>query len=122
MNTLPIIDIAGTDFLVDLRRMEFREVANPSNKITFYDFQDNGDHLLLQYDTETRNVYRGLDGKLPDPGQVQIIRLQPLDQLDPATFTLLQGRQDTRLEQLQKAVRLLNQPLEDRPAHHPKLK
>ncbi len=122
MKTLPIIDIAGTDFLVDLQRMEFREVANPSNKITFYDFQDNGDHLLLQYDTETRNVYRGLDGKLPEPGQVQIIRLQPLDQLDPATFTLLQGRQDTRLEQLKKAVRLLNQPLEDRPAHHPKLK
>ncbi|HLZ89690.1 MAG TPA: hypothetical protein VKQ52_20695, partial [Puia sp.] len=79
-------------------------------------------HLLLQYDTETRNVYRGLDGKLPEPGQVQNIRLQPLDQLDPATFTLLQGRQDTRLEQLKKAVRLLNQPLEDRPAHHPKLK
>jgi len=122
MKTLPIIDIAGTDFLVDLQRMEFREVANPSNKITFYDFQDNGDHLLLQYDTETRNVYRGLDGKLPEPGQVQNIRLQPLDQLDPATFTLLQGRQDTRLEQLKKAVRLLNQPLEDRPAHHPKLK
>ena len=122
MKTLPIIDIAGTDFLVDLRRMELREVANPSNKITFYDFQDNGDHLLLQYDTATRNAYRGLEGKLPEPGKVQIIRLQPLDQLDPATYTLLQGRQDTRFEQLKKAVRLLNQPLEDRASHHPKLK
>jgi hypothetical protein len=122
MKSLPTIDIAGTDFFVDLRRMELREVANSANKITFYDFRDNGDHLLLLYDTETRNAFRGPASKIPETGKIQIIRLQPLDQLDPFTYALLQGRQDTRLEQLKKAVRLFNQPQDDRPAQHPKLK
>ncbi|WP_431217153.1 hypothetical protein ACQ86N_22990 [Puia sp. P3] len=122
MKTLPIIDIAGTDFLVDLRRMEFREVANPANKITFYDFRDNGDHLVLLYDTETRNAYGGPGKKLAETGKVRIIRLQPLDQLDPFTYMLLQGRQDNRLQQLQRAAKLFHPSAESCAAQRKKTK
>ena len=122
MKFLPTIDIAGTDFFVDLRRMELREVANPANKITFYDFRDNGDHLLLLYDTETRNAYLGPGRKLTETGKVKIIRLQPLDKLDPFTYALLQGRQDNRLKQLQRAARLFDPSLESCPAQRKKTK
>lgn len=122
MRSLTTMDIAGTDFFVDLRRMELREVANPANKITFYDFQDKGDHLLLLYDTETRNVYRGPGRKLAETDKVKIIRLPPLDQLDPFTYRLLQGRQDNRLEQLQRAARLFDPAPENYPAQRKKTK
>jgi hypothetical protein len=115
MKSLPITDIAGTDFFVDLRRMELREVANPVNKITFYDFRDNGDHLELLYDTETRNTYRGPGRKLEETDKVKIIRLQPLDQLDPFTYGLLQRRQDNRLKQLERAARLFHSDPESCP-------
>ena len=122
MKHLPTIEIAGTEFFVDLRRMELREVANPDNKITFYDFRDNGDHLLLLYDTETHNAYQGPGRKLAETGKVKRVRLQPLDQLDPFTYALLQGRYDTRLNQLQRAARLFDPSPESCPAQRKKTK
>lgn len=122
MKSLPTIDIASTDFLVDLRRMELREVANPANKITFYDLRDNGDHLVLLYDTETRNAYRGPGRDLTETGKIKIIRLPPLDQLDSFTYTLLQSRQDSRLNQLQRAARLFESSPENCPAQRKKTK
>jgi hypothetical protein len=117
MKSLPISDIGGTDFFVDLLRMEFREVANPANRITFYDLRDNGDHLQLLYDTETRNAYHGPGGNLKETAKVKVIRLQPLDQLDPFTYALLHGRQDNRLKQLQRASRLFDAATESCTAH-----
>jgi len=117
MKPLPTIDIVGTDFLVDLRRMELREVANPANKITFYDFRDNGDHLLLLYDTETRNAYSGPVRSLTETRKIRIVRLQPLQQLDPFTYALLEGRQDNRLKLLERAARLFDPSPERCPTH-----
>lgn len=122
MSPLPIINIGRTDFFVDLRRMEFREVGNPVNHITFYDLQDNGDHLLLLYDTTTRNAYQGPGRKLTESNKVKIIRLPPLEKLDPCTYALLQGRHDTRLDQLKRAARLLDSLPEGWPTQHHKLK
>lgn len=122
MRPLPIINIAGTDFFIDLRRMELREIANPVNRITFYDLREDGDHLLLLYDTRTRNAYHGPGRKLTECNKLKIIRLRPLQELDPFTYALLQARHDTRLDLLKRAARLLDPPSEASPTQHHKLK
>jgi hypothetical protein len=122
MNLLPIRHIRGTPFYVDLRRMEFRQVANPANRITFFDLRDNGDHLILLYDTETRNAYQSPVPNETKPAGIIVVRLPPLDKLDPFTYALLKGRHDTRLEQLNKAARLFDPPAEPSSSQRNKLK
>lgn len=105
---LPVINILDTDFQVDLRRMELRELADPSNRISFYDLQDKGDCLLLLYDKANRKAYPDDPPRQPLPDKVQYVKLPPLEKLDPFTYTLLTGRHDTRLELLKKAIQILN--------------
>jgi hypothetical protein len=108
--SLPVIHLEGTDFLVDLLRMEFRELTNPANRISFFELTDKGDHLVLHYNRNTRNAYRGT---LPekDKHRTVTIRIPPFKELDPFLFTLLKGRGDTRLDLLAKAIKLLSPPI-----------
>jgi hypothetical protein len=120
MKPLPITDIGGTPFFVDLLRMEFREVDDPANRISFYDLHDNGDHLLLFYDKKTRKACQTPGKVSRNRSPMKIVRLPPLSELDPFAYTLLKGRQDTRLDQLTKAARLLDPPA--RPSHSQRTK
>jgi hypothetical protein len=122
MKPLPITDIGGTPFFVDLLRMEFREVDDPANRISFFELHDKGDHLLLFYDNLARKAWEAPDKDSRTPGNVKMVRLPPLNELDPFAYTLLQGRQDKRLDQLTKAAKLLCSPTRQSNSPRTKLK
>lgn len=79
---LPIIKIHDTDFVVDVANLDFREVRNPSNKISFFALKDNGDHLTLLYDKSTKNAYKGMIGELGQKENLELVKLPPLIELD----------------------------------------
>ena len=106
---LPVISLDGTHFLVDLLRMQFRELANPANRISFFELIDKGDHLVLHYNRDTRNADEGAPAQKGED-RVVSIEIPPFRKLDPFRFALLQARRDNRLDMLIKAVMLLNQP------------
>ncbi|WP_150114752.1 hypothetical protein [Chryseobacterium sp. IHB B 17019] len=55
---LPIFSIEGTDFLVDVDKLELREKSNPENTISIFKMQDrqNGKGYLFAYDKVEKNV------------------------------------------------------------------
>lgn len=80
---LPVVTIGGTDFYVDVRAEEFREVARSDNRISFDELLWKGDHCELLYDRDTKNVFYGdMDEAAGDPS-VQWVKLPPPGELDP---------------------------------------
>lgn len=75
---LPIINIEGTDFIVDVERFELREKANPLNRINIFDLKDNGSAYTLEYCPQRKNVF------IPFVSNKLIyVNVPPLNKLDP---------------------------------------
>lgn len=53
---LPVYTVEGTDFLVDVEKMELREKANPENTISLFDMRDMGDRYQFEYDRKGKNM------------------------------------------------------------------
>jgi hypothetical protein len=55
---MPTINIEGTEFMVDVEKMELREKANPENIISVFDMRDlkNGNGYIFTYNTSERNI------------------------------------------------------------------
>ena len=82
LRQLPIVKIDNTDFYVDLKSLEFRQVDNPRNAISFKNVQDNGDHTAVVYDPKTRNAFQGSWEELMARNDVSVVRLPALINLD----------------------------------------
>jgi len=89
---LPKINIAGTLFVVDIKKLEFREAGNPHNRMPIIGAKEEMGFSHFFFDTKAKNHYAG-DTKMPDgiPDHVRIVLLPPLKDLDPAGFALQQG-------------------------------
>ncbi len=59
VRTLPVIRIHDTEFLVDIKNMEFIQFDNHENKISFRDVRDLGTHTEVSYDPVTKNAFKG---------------------------------------------------------------
>jgi hypothetical protein len=59
-NTHPIINLAGTEFYIDIHNKEFRELNNETNTIPFDEMVIDDVSVLLFYDTMTRNTFEGM--------------------------------------------------------------
>jgi hypothetical protein len=57
--TLPVIRIHDQDFAVDIRRLAFIQVDNPSNEISFRNVRDSGFYTKVTYDPVTKNAFKG---------------------------------------------------------------
>lgn len=79
---LPTVKIHDTDFYVDLKGLEFRQVDNPKNAISFRDVQDNGDHTSVMYDPKTKNAFQGTWHEMSEREDVKLIRLPAMINLD----------------------------------------
>ena len=79
---LPKIKIHDTDFYVDFMGLEFRQVDNPKNAISFRDVQDNGDHTSVMYDPKTKNAFQGTWHEMSEREDVQLIKLPAMINLD----------------------------------------
>lgn len=82
MRGLPKITIRNLEFYVDIRQMEFRQVDDPHNAISFRDVQDNGDHTALLFDPQTKNAFSGTQAELSQRSDVELVKLPPLLELD----------------------------------------
>ncbi len=53
---LPIYTIEGTDFLVDVDKVELREKSNPENVISFFEMKDVGNGYVFDYSIKDKNL------------------------------------------------------------------
>lgn len=53
---LPLINLLGTDFIVDVEKMQLREKANPNNIIAFGDMKEGSDGYSFEYSPLTKNI------------------------------------------------------------------
>ena len=82
LRKLPILRIHDTDFYVDLFQLEFRQVDNPANKISFRDVQDNIDHTQVMYDPKTKNAFKGTWGEMSMREDLVLVNLPAAINLD----------------------------------------
>jgi len=100
---LPLFTIQGTDFTIDIQRAEFREAANPSNRIIMNGVKEEYGFSFFYYDTRTKNIFTG--SPVDMPSFVALIIVPPLKQLDPVGLARRQGLPDdyhTRRQQGEK--------------------
>jgi hypothetical protein len=92
---LPEINIAGTLFLIDLVKSEFRQKDDPFNRMTLGDAKEEMGFSHFLFDTETKNKYIGNVGKASDvPEHVKIILVSPLKDMDPVGLARRHGLPD----------------------------
>lgn len=85
---LPIVDIAGTSFYVDVLRDELRQTDNPVNTIPFGVFDQDGDGYTFLYDTETRSMPESRN-EIKELGErYKWVTLPALMELDPEGIAL----------------------------------
>lgn len=102
---LPIINIKGTDFIVDVDRFELREKGNPFNKINIFNLKDERDAYILEYCTQLKNIYIPFVNDKPI-----VIKIPPVSKLDPIgmakkykqTLESIQGKTDFEIMVNQK--------------------
>lgn len=75
----PLLNIAGTDFYVEINSQSLIEVGDPSNIISFTDMTDMGSHYTMCYHLE----YKNWPCQLDDPKKSINITIPPLAVLDP---------------------------------------
>ncbi|RKR80688.1 hypothetical protein BDD43_0820 [Mucilaginibacter gracilis] len=92
---LPVFTIEGTDFYVDTRLNEFREVDAPWNRISMYELSEGEGGLSgLVYDTLKKNVYEEIIDPDNIPPHVRLVIVPPLKELDPVGLARAYGLPD----------------------------
>lgn len=77
---LPVYTIEGTDFLVDVEKLQIRENGNPENTISILDdMRDVGDSYVFDYNSKEKNI----PGFLSDDKDITVIKMPELVTLDP---------------------------------------
>lgn len=89
---LPVYNIAGTDFLVDIRKHEFRQKDNSFNRMSLGNVKEEFGFSFFYYDTHTKNRYTGATTDLPE--RVQVIIVPPIKALDPVGLARRHGLPD----------------------------
>lgn len=91
---LPIFNIVGTDFLVDVTKPELREKADPENTISFFEMHDIGNGYLFDYRPKDKNLaplFSDEEGNLT-------VRMPPLVELDPVGMAERYGKTVSEIE------------------------
>lgn len=75
---LPVYNIEGTDFEVDVVNLQLRQKANPGNVISLSDMRDVGDGYVFEYSPKEKNI------PILFTDDVLTVKILELVQLDPA--------------------------------------
>ena len=88
---LPKIDIGGTQFYLDLRLNEFREVADFSNRIFLNQLIEFDHGYLIIFDTRRKNIFNGSEAELFQRKDQDLVwvSLPSLEKMDPLGFKWL---------------------------------
>lgn len=80
---LPKISIGGTEFYLDLRLWEFRDVDDFMNRINIDDLFDTETGFVLCFDPITKNLFQGTEEEYQQlKDSLKIIELPSLGELD----------------------------------------
>lgn len=74
---LPIVDLKGTDFYVDVTRFQLMEKWNSSNVIPFEKIQDYGDYYIIDYNKAIKNVREFPDSRDIEIPMKQFVEIDP---------------------------------------------
>lgn len=87
---LPKVDLGGTEFFVDLRLNEFRQVTNPYNSISFDELMENEEGYVLCFDPSKKTAFHGDREELAfRKGELKLLQIPHLKDLDPHGFELV---------------------------------
>lgn len=95
--SLPVFNIAGTEFYVDMRLNEFRQKNDPYNRISMDEIREDTSGNLITgflYDLKTRNVFTGEASPDNLPPNVKLVIVPPLTELDPVGLARRYGLPD----------------------------
>jgi hypothetical protein len=85
---LPLVDIVGTAFFVDVLRDELRQQDDPKNTIPFAVFEQDGDGYTFLYDTLQKNTPDSDTAMEKMEDHCQWVTLPALMELDPEGIAL----------------------------------
>ncbi|HWV72861.1 MAG TPA: hypothetical protein VN040_14130 [Pseudosphingobacterium sp.] len=89
---LPLFEMEGTDFIVDIARHEFRQVGHEHNRISMGKVEEEFGFDFIYYDTRSKNHYLGSTHELPS--YVSVIFIPPIKILDPVGLARRHGFAD----------------------------
>lgn len=76
---LPMVNVYGTEFFLDMRLKELRQVDDPTNRIDYKQLSIDEFHHVIFFDTATRNAFKGTYEQARQTDSVKQIILPPLD-------------------------------------------
>jgi len=93
---LPVFRMIDTDFFVDIRLNEFREVDAPWNRISMDEINEDtdGKRTGILFDTKEKNVYNELVDPENMPSHVKLVIIPSLIDLDPVGMARKYGLAD----------------------------
>ena len=80
---LPIAEIAGTSFFVDVLREELRQTDKSENRISFNELAETGEGYSFNYDIRTKNIPQRDADVESDREYLVKVTLPALMELDP---------------------------------------
>jgi hypothetical protein len=96
---LPHIELAGSDFTVDWRLKELREMNEPWNRIQLdgLEMSDSGEHYLCFYNTDAHKTTNDISEILARPEKVVLLEIPYEVELDPVAVAREYGIGDIEL-------------------------
>jgi len=101
----PIINIEGTDFVVDITKFELIEKSNPSNSIRFEDMRDVGDGYTFEYSHKDKNLPGLFNNESTTVKIPEFVKIDPIGMAEKYGFKLedIKGKTDFEVMVDQKA-------------------
>jgi hypothetical protein len=78
---LPMVNIYGTEFFLDMRLKELRQVDDHTNRIGYNQLSIDEFHHIILFDTRTKNAFNGTYEQARQTDEVKQLILAPLDLL-----------------------------------------
>lgn len=119
---LPVIQIEGTEFFVDVNKLELSQKGNPRNSISIFHMRDLGDGYEFSYGLQEKNIphlyssNKRITVKIPE-----LVKLDPEGMAAKYNIADVTGRSDFDLmvdqDALRKRIRLGQLPTVDIAGH-----
>jgi hypothetical protein len=102
---LPVITIEGTDFIVDVNKLELIEKADHKNTIPFEDMRDVGDGYTFEYSQKNKNLPGLFDRESTTVKIPEFVMLDPIGMADKYNHSVdgIKGKSDFDLMVNQEA-------------------
>jgi len=99
---LPIFRMGETDFYIDTRLGEFRQVDAPENRISMNELRGMEDNQTeLAFNMLTKNIYEDILHPEHIPAHVKLVIIPPLKELDPVGMARKLGLPDNWFKKAQ---------------------